>query len=93
MEKLSQHNREKYLYNDQEVDFEIIEEFIKVKNKPNHIEKVRKTNHGPLIGNVTVHKSLNISLCSKALQPNQMINGLFKLTVYTINLIKARNNI
>ena len=79
IEKISDKNDNKYIYNNEEIDFKIIEETIKIKNKKDHIEKIRITKHGPLIGGVTDHGKINISLCSQALQTNQMINGLFKL--------------
>ena len=79
IEKIDPKNNLNYIYKNKSHTLQIRKEIIKIKNKPDFIETVKSTKHGPLIGNVTNRENLNISLCSKALQPNQMINGLFKL--------------
>ena len=62
----------KYLKNNKE-------EVIKIKGKPNHIEDVRNSIHGPLIGKVTNRHDKVISLCSKALEPMKVMDGLIQI--------------
>jgi len=79
IEKISDTDKNKYHYENDLLSIEVRDEIIKVKNKPDFIEKVKSTIHGPLIGDVTNRQNLNISLSSKALKPNTMFNGLLDL--------------
>lgn len=76
IEKINLSNPDEYLYKDNYLAFEKIEEVIKVKDKPNYVEHVKKSIHGPLIGSAIGKNDKVISLSSKALYPMRVIDGL-----------------
>ena len=79
VEKLDVSNPEKYEYCGVSKEFDVIEEIISVKGSGDHVEKIKQTVHGPLIGSVTEHANQMIALCSKSLQPNTIISGFFEI--------------
>ena len=81
VEKIDVTNPEKYEYLGESHDFEIFEEVIKVKGTDDHVEKIQYTVHGPLIGSVTEHSGQAISLCSKSLTPNTILEGFLNINV------------
>ena len=79
VEKINLSNPSEYMYKDNYLNFEHHEEIIKVNGKSDYIENVRKSIHGPLIGNVVGKNDKVLSLCSKALEPMRVIDGLLKI--------------
>ena len=80
VEKLDVTNPDKYEYKGKTHDFDIIEETIRVKGEDDHIEKIKTTVHGPLIGSVTEYSNQSIAICSKSLTPNTIISGFFDIS-------------
>ena len=81
VEKVDVTDPQKYEYMGESLDFELIEEAIKVKGADDHVEEIQYTVHGPLIGSVTEHSGQAIALCSKSLQLNTILEGFLKLNV------------
>jgi penicillin amidase len=80
IEKVDVTDKEKYEYKGESISLESFEEIISVKGKPDHVENVRKTIHGPLIGGVTGREKFALSLSSKSLQPNQIVRGFMEIS-------------
>ena len=76
VEKINLSNPEEYLYKDNYLTFDKIKETIEIKGKSNHIEYVKKSIHGPLIGTVVGKNDKVLALSSKALEPMRVIDGL-----------------
>jgi len=67
VEKVDVEFPDSYEYCGEKLSFDCIEETILVKGQSPHIETVKSTIHGPLIGSVTKDNNRTISLCSKTL--------------------------
>ncbi len=83
VEKVNVESPDSYEYCGEKLPFDCIEEIISVKGKSPHIETVKSTIHGPLIGSVTRDKNLSISLCSKTLMDMNLPKA-----IYTMNISK-----
>ena len=78
IEQIDSQNR--YLYEDQWLPLEIIDEIIEVKGRVvPHLEKVQLTRHGPVISNVVNHSEHKVAVNSMALQPSQALEGWYRL--------------
>jgi len=79
IEKQDVTDPERYEYRGEMKNYDEIKEIITVKGEADHVETIRKTIHGPLIGSVTEYSSQTITLCSKSLQPNTIMDGFFDI--------------
>jgi len=79
IEKQDVTDPERYEYRGELKKYDAIQEIIPVKGEANHVENIRQTIHGPLIGSVTENSSQTIALCSKSLQPNTIMGGFFDI--------------
>ncbi len=79
IEKLDVTDPERYIYKNSSKSFEYISELISVKGEKDHIENVKYTIHGPLIGSTIGSENQVISLCSKALNPSKSLSGFFQV--------------
>ena len=80
IEKVDVTDKNKYEHKGKSIPFETIEEIIPVKGESNHVEIVRKTVHGSLIGSVTGREPHALALSSKSLLPNQIIRGFMEIS-------------
>ncbi|MCH2021088.1 MAG: penicillin acylase family protein [Saprospiraceae bacterium] len=104
IEKFTGPNCLQYRYGDRILKSVVHEETIKIKGRITpHIEKVIQTHHGPVI--MAIDDTTKISLCSNALNDNEMIIGFYdlnmakgwddfvgacsKLTIPSLNLVYA----
>jgi penicillin amidase len=79
VEKFTDSSCANYVYKEEVRTSQIIEETIKVKGKPDHIERVVITHHGPVISDITGEKNLKLTLCSKALGQSNLMQGWYDL--------------
>ena len=78
IEQIDSNNR--YLYKDQWLPVEIIDEDIEVKGRVvPHMEKVFLTRHGPIISDVVNNSEHKIAINSMALRPCPAIQGWYRL--------------
>jgi penicillin G amidase len=80
VEKINPEDSTQYEFKGKWQNAEIIEEIIRVKDKPGVFkEKVRITHHGPIVSDGIGYKDQTISLCTEALKPSEAFNGFWKL--------------
>jgi len=73
-------SQDRYLFRDEWMSAEIIDEIIEVKGHPTpHHEKVLITRHGPIISDVVGQPNQKLSVNSMALRPNRAVEGWYRL--------------
>lgn len=80
IEQVDSQNR--YLFQDEWHDLEVIEEVIEVKkmDRP-HVEKVLVSHHGPIISDVVGYPDQKVAVNSMALRPCPVFQGWFQLNL------------
>ena len=81
VEKLNVEDTNTYEYCGENIAFDIVEETIQVKGKSPHIETIKSTVHGPVIGGVTGRENLSISLCSKTLMEMDLPSAIYAMNI------------
>ena len=79
IEKVNVENVNTYEYCGENIEFDVVEETIRIKGKPSHIEIIKSTIHGPVIGDVLGRENLPISLCSKTLMDMDLPSAIYAL--------------
>jgi penicillin amidase len=81
IEKFTGENCNQYHHDGRILKATHLEEKIKIKGKPDHIEKVVMTHRGPVISDLVGYKDKKISLQSAPLKDNEMMMGFYKLNL------------
>lgn len=80
VEKFTDETCSTYVYENQLLSTEIIEEKIYIKDQEEpFIEKVFQTIHGPVISDITGYRHKKLTLCSQALRPSKAVLGWFTM--------------
>ena len=69
----------KYEFKGEWKEAEVLEEVIKVKNKPAHTENIIITHHGPIIFKDINEENHAISYCGMSLRPSKLLNAYYKI--------------
>jgi penicillin amidase len=79
IEKLHPEDPTRYQFRGEWQPAEIYDERIKVKGKPDHVERVIVTHHGPIISNVLPGTGEALAMASMALRPYETFDGFAML--------------
>ena len=79
IEKVNVENPNSYEYCGENIAFNVVEETINIKGKLPHIEIIKSTIHGPVIGDVIDRENLPISLCSKTLMNMELPRAIYAM--------------
>lgn len=79
IEKVNPANPDQYEYGGPWLDMEIVEEVIEVKGQEPVVERVRLTDHGPIITPVVEGVTETLALRWTALEPNQILKSVIML--------------
>jgi penicillin amidase len=82
IEKFTDDTCSSYIHEEKELQTNIIEEkiFVKDQNEP-VVESVMETIHGPVISDITGYKHQKLTLCSMALKPGKSVYGWYCLNM------------
>jgi len=81
VEKVNVGDTNTYEYCGKNIAFDIVEEIIHIKGQSSHVETIKSTVHGPLIGGVTGRQELSISLCSKTLMNMDLPSAIYAMNI------------
>ncbi len=80
LEKMEDQHSSRYLFGDEWVQSDVIEEVINVKGKPQpYLENVIMTRHGPIVSDVVSQPNIRLALRSMALRPSPSLAGWLSL--------------
>jgi penicillin amidase len=79
VEKLDLSGPQRYLYKGEWRPLKTFTERIRIRGKPDYIEEVRETHHGPVISNILPTNGQTLALQSVALQPEEGFEGFARL--------------
>jgi penicillin amidase len=75
VERLGADERPRYRYKGNWHEAEIVEEQIEIRNRPDHVERIVTTRHGPIISNILPHSRQAVALSSMALREFEAFDG------------------